>query len=428
MMDSRVLRPTGAMLRRLAGVLLLLAPRTAVAAISAGPQIEVPWLHDVEDFRQATVAVLADGSFAIAGTETLQPDPQQPSFLTIRLQAQFFRANGAAATQPRVLIQFPGEVTFAGVGSLGDRYLVTWQDSKRAHADLYSPDGLLLDEISPWPYSDVPLFAEFYRFGSAPRWRFLPITYRQAGLDAHGDPFYRIFLQVAAPSGALLGPPVELAPQRLVDIDDAAINGRGTFVVVSHQCSLVHPRLPCSNGMQLFDGAARPRTPLLTAAVPQDLGPGDTVNIASRVAMNPQGEVLLSWVAGHQNDLVRRLLVRLYDPHGSPLSDALQVTPATAPGPSQLRRGLKALDDGTYVISWLERSPTDETATLFVERFDPRTGRFEEPLAIPIGVDPVALVELDGAGRGVVVWQTRESVGSGRISRQGHLRVIHIHP
>jgi hypothetical protein len=92
------------------------------------------------------------------------------------------------------------------------------------------PTGDTPGQPFSWPFSDIP-DAAHYRFGNAPLWRFLPITFASAGLF-EGAPYYRTFLRAAKPNGRLLGSPVELAPQALTFFEDAAINGSGRFVVV----------------------------------------------------------------------------------------------------------------------------------------------------------------------------------------------------
>jgi hypothetical protein len=403
--------------------LLVLAPRAATAAISAGPARDVPWMQHVDYFPEVTAAVLADGSFALASTEVLQITPQ---VYTVRLQAQFFRPNGGAQTQPLVLIRSPGAVSYAGVGSLGSRYFLVWQDDRRAHVVFYSEEGTRLGEPFSWPYSDIADFAGYYRFGDAPRWRFLPITYRLAGYDADNNPLYRTFLRVAGPDGQLLGPPVALAPEDdLAYLDDAAINGSGRFVVVSTRCSGADATLPCPRGLQIFDGAFRPHTPFLSADVAQDEEPGGVRNGAFRTAIGPQGQVLLTWFTDQQA-AVPRFVARLYDENGSPASDVLPVVEPPVPQLSPIPR-VKALDDGTFVLSWRSYSPVDNTWTLVVDRFDPRTRSFEAPVTLAVGHIRGALLELNGAGKGVVVWQTEELDDAGRLlSVDGHLRVIRV--
>ncbi|HEV3075816.1 MAG TPA: hypothetical protein VHB47_15445 [Thermoanaerobaculia bacterium] len=399
---------------------MLLVPRPATAAISAGPTIDLPWMQYVNDFAAVTAAVLADGSFAIAGTEAFQPTPQE---ITERLQAQFFRASGAAQTPP-VVLRPPGGVGAAGVGSVGSRYFLVWEGRGGAHAAFYSQQGALLGQPFPWPISDIPEFAAHYRFGDAPLWRFLPITFTSAGLF-EGYPYYRTLLRAAQPNGHLLGSPVELAPQALTFFEDAAINGSGRFVVVSDQCSLADPGLPCIRGMQMFDGAVTPRTPLVSAEVPQDESPGGVGNSSVRAAIGAQGQVLLTWFTDEQLP-VPRYVARLYDRDGSPASDEVPVVTPAVLDLSPIRE-VKALDDGSFVLSWLLYTQVDHMATLFVVRFDPQTKSFEEPVALAEGSMAGALLELNGAGRGVIVWQTEESNADGNvIAKEGHLRVIRV--
>jgi hypothetical protein len=400
--------------------LLLLVPRAAAAAISAGPTIDVPWMQSVNDFADVTAAMLTDGSFAIAGTETLQPTPQQ---LTIRLQAQFFRATGAPQTRP-VVLQPPGGVGSAGVGSVGSRYFLAWEGHGGARAAFYSQQGVLLGQPFSWPFSDIPDFAAHYRFGDAPLWRFLPITFVSAGLF-EGAPYYRTFLRAAKPNGRLLGSPVELAPQALTFFEDAAINGSGRFVVVSDQCSLADPSLPCVRGMQMFDDAVTPRTPFISADVAQDTGPGGVGNSSFSAAIGPQGQVLLTWFTDEQLP-VPRYVARLYGQDGAPASDEVEVVTPAVPNLSPIR-GAKALDDGSFVLAWLLYTQVDHVATLFVDRFDPQTKTFEEPVVLAEGAMAGALLELNGAGKGVVVWQTEELNADGSVvAKAGHLRVIRV--
>jgi hypothetical protein len=82
---TRNARPTdwwescNGLVRGLVVALLLLVPRAAVAAISVGQTVDVPWMKDVHAFYFAGVsaAVLANGSFAIAGTLVFQSTPQE---------------------------------------------------------------------------------------------------------------------------------------------------------------------------------------------------------------------------------------------------------------------------------------------------------------------------------------------------------------
>jgi hypothetical protein len=394
--------------------LLLLVPRAGTAAISAGPTIDVPWLQSV--FGEVTAAVLADGSFAVASLHLEDG----------AVEAQFFRATGDAQTRPLILVRPPAPpagLAAAGVGSLGSRYFLVWQDNKlgpdglhaiqHAYAALYGERGTPLGKPFPWPSSDIDSFARHYRFGGAPRWRFLPITYDFL-FTADDETFYRPLLRVADPGAAPLGRPVELGPPLLSNVEDAAINGSGRFVVVSDQCSSFPPPVPpCVRGMQIFDDAVTPLTPFLTAGVTQS-------QHSVVAAIDPLGQVLLAWITDEG-----RFMARLYDRNGSPASDELQVV---AVGEHDVIGGdvKKGLDDGSFVFFWILYPDGDSNrGTLVVDRFDPRTRTFEEPVVIAQGPIAGALLELNGAGQGVVVWQT-ENTGSGPLDREGHMRVIRV--
>jgi hypothetical protein len=393
--------------------LLLLVPRVATAAISAGPTIDVPWLQGGE----MTAAVLANGSFAIVSRK----------FDSEAVQAQFFRATGVPQTPPLVLIQPPAfppaALASAGVGSLGTRYFLVWQVTKlgpdgfraikHAYAALYGKQGTLLGQPFLWPSSDIENFAGYYRFGSAPRWRFLPITYDFLFRGEDDITYFRPLLRVAEPSEAPQGPPVELGPPVLSNVEDAAINGSGRFVVVAYQCSSFPPPVPpCVRGMQIFHDAVTPLTPFLTADVTQ-------VRRTVFAAIGPQGQVLLNWFTDEG-----RLVVRLYDQNGSPASDEMQVT--TTPQGDLFSFRMKGLGDGSFILSWVREPGGDPNrGTLVVDRFDPQTKTFEEPVVIAEGPIAGALLELNGAGQGVVVWQT-ENTGSGPLDAKGHLRVIRV--
>jgi len=196
-------------------------------------------------------------------------------------------------------------------------------------------------------------------------------------------------------------------------------------VVVSDQCSVADPSLPCVRGMQMFDDAVTPRTPFISADVAQDTGPGGVGNSSFSAAIGPQGQVLLTWFTDEQLP-VPRYVARLYDQYGSPASDEVEVVTPAVPDLSPIR-GAKALDDGSFVLAWLLYTQVDHMATLFVDRFDPQTKRYEEPVALAEGAMAGALLELNGAGKGVVVWQTEELDADGSVAaKAGHLRVIQV--
>jgi len=401
--------------------LLLLASRSALAEITVGPPVDVPWLADVGDFDEVSVAVLADGSFAIAAAEILETTPE-----TDRFVMQFFSADGLPEGKPIIVLQ--GSFAIEGdVGSLGDRYFVSWSEyfQQRARAAFFSERGKLLGGFFPWPYSAIHRFQDYYRFGSAPRWRFLPITYHQTGLERNGEPVYLPTLQVAGAEAQPLGPPFQLAPERYVVIDDAAIDGDGTFVVLSEQCpqSFYSPQ-PCLRGLQIFDGPGIPRTSFLTKDVAQYAESDGAVDGRFSAGIGPGGTVLVSWVTSIFEP-VSRLVARLYDRQGMALSAVLPVGEAAGGGPVPLPLSVQALHNGDFVLSWAVLSPTAGSSTVFLRELETEAQTLSEP--VPVFVTKASLtgrrVALNSSGRGVAVWQTREQ-GPGGPELAGHLNLI----
>jgi len=412
--------PIAPALRRLLGLgLLLLPPAAAASGIGIGTPVEVPWL--INDLESATVAVLDDGSFAIASTEITEPQPQQ---FTVRFLAQFFAADGEPETEPIALV--PDNVALdGGIGTLGDRYFVTWISATGAQAAFYDARGSRLGSAFPWLLSDIPFYVTHYRFGRAPSWRFLPVTYTFAGYDPENQPFYRISLPVAGPDARLLGPPAPLAPSRLSYVEDAAINGNGSFVVLSDQCSKnFQSQKPCVRGLQVFDGAGAPRTPFLTAGVPQNLTSRGAVNSTISAAIGPRGQILLGWVT----DIFRptsTFLVRLYDQDGAPISMPLSAAAAAAPGPVALR--LKALDDGSFLLFWA--TPAAGNAfTLYLRRLTAGAHELLPPVAAASGVITGIDLEINGSGRGALAWQTRETGPNETFTLHGHVSLVTVNP
>lgn len=396
--------------------LLLLAPPTARAAITLGPTIDLPWSQ--VDFQGGTVAVLANGSFAITSTR-IDLDAHQ---------VQFF--SGAGDLLPPSVLKPPvgsHEVTpYIGVGSLGRSYFLVWQDYRfspldgspqayaHAYAQLYSDKGTPLGAQFPWPSSAVPDFAEFYRFGSAPRWRFLPITYELLPYQCYNFPAYQVWLRAAEPDAILQLPPTRLGPPLASNVEDAAINGRGRFVVDSFQCTDQCPLSPCLRGMQLFDDAIRPITSFLTADVPQ-------TNFRVFAAINGQGQVLL-----HYYTSSGRNVVRLYDENGSPASGEIPLRMSRL-DESDVGE-MKGLDDGSFALAWIDQTGSYPSygSALVVARFDPQTRTFEKPVLIATSsyLFRNARLKLNGDGRGVVVWESQDV----NFQFTGHFRSIDVRP
>jgi hypothetical protein len=402
----------------LGAVLALLGPRAAVAEINLGPPVEVPWLA-VALPETVSLAVLEDGSFAIAGTEIEQNDSGGE---TVRFLVQFFAANGAPEGEPVTVLTGDFAID-GGVGSLGDHYLVTWSRFFQGdtRAAFFADAGMRFGRVLAWPYSAIPTFHRYYRYGRAPTWRFLRTVYYQRGSDRDKDPFfYQPRLQVVDGDAQPLGPAAPLAPGRWIAIADLAINGAGRFVVLSAQCARdLNSAKPCVFGMQVFDGPGQPRTPFLNREVPHEVQGGPAIGRFS-IAIAPSGEVALSWV----EDLfqpVSRLLARLYDQQGAAISTALPVAEAEAPGPEPL--AMRSLDDGNFVLAWSVESLRDRTATLVLRELE-SGARLPLPAVIAAqGIQGGRWFETNGSGRGIVAWVAQESTPQGPAPK-AHFRLV----
>lgn len=395
---------------------LVATGHAASAAVTLGPTIDLPWTPAV-DFAGGSVAVLADGSFAIAS--------YRYDLGFSQYQVQFFSAAGDLL--PPFLLEAPIGSTeppgYVGVGSLRNSYFVVWQPYRggdgtpvpdlHAFAQLFGAEGTPLGSPFQWPSSGVKDFALYYRFGSAPSWRFLPITYNL--LTNEDDPIYLVSVGVAKPDEVLHRPPIEIAPPMVSNVEDAAINGSGRFVVVSDQCtSYPPPTPPCVRGMQSFDDAMTPVTPLRTSDLTQE-APWVSA------AINSQGQVLLNYT-----DPTHRFVVRLYDKNGSPASEEIR---ADTPGePYQAGASVSTLKglDSSFVLAWtVSRAVLAEA--LVINRFDPHSQTFDHPVVIAMNSYGLraGTLALNGHGRGVIVWQDDDA---GFFPGAAHLRLITVTP
>jgi hypothetical protein len=98
------------------------------------------------------------------------------------------------------------------------------------------PTGDTPGQPFSWPFSDIP-DAAHYRFGNAPLWRFLPITYQFTGLNDAGSPTYRVFVRAAEAPGHLLGLSLAVGAPGAAFVEDAAINGRRGADAISYALS-----------------------------------------------------------------------------------------------------------------------------------------------------------------------------------------------
>jgi hypothetical protein len=362
-----------------------------VTGVTLGPPIEVPWLNGFQS--PTTVAVLEDGSFAIATIDSFLVSDTQGATAAA---AQFFRPNGAPQTQPEILVQPPAVVASFGIGSVGDRYFVVLGGAKRTYARFYSEEGTPTGSSIRWPNAD------FEYFGSAPLWRLLSLTHHVTGYGQDNIPLYTVFAQVADANGLLRGVPVELpVPASEVPVQSAAINGKGRFVVVEQPCTPL-----CTVRMQIFDSAVHPLTPQLSDGVPQSEGPGGVINSEVLAAINNMGQVLLVWRTHLELPIGEQLVARLFGEAGAPSQAPIQLW---LPQPS-LALGFVAqpiaMDDGGFLIAWGVQSP-DLTQTVFMARLDTKTMTVDKPVVLAEGVLLGDwLVSASGSGRGVFVWQT----------------------
>jgi hypothetical protein len=288
--------------------------------------------------------------------------------------------------------------------------------AKRTYARLYSEEGAPVGSSIRWPNAD------FEYFGGAPLWRFLSITHHVTGLDQDSNPLYTAFAQVADADGVRLGVPVELpVPASESPVVDVAINGNGRFVVVEQlcppctgdQCGLL-----CPVGIQIYDSAVRPLTPVLSNGVPQYREPDGVQNSSAATAIDDHAQVLLVWVT-HLERLFgeQQVVARVFDETGAPVSEVIQLTTPTDVG------GLAqpiALDDGSFLVTWEVQSP-GPTTTVLMERIDPATMTASEPTVLAEGDLREWLLSVNGSGKGVIVWQIEEGLAA-------YLRTIRVTP
>jgi hypothetical protein len=395
---------------------LWLAPRIGEAGIVLGPDTELSFLAD---HYFVSVAVLEDGSFALGGTTTVEPDgnPQDghPQF-----QVQAYSPEGAPLGEP-FIPQPAYPVDTGSIGSLGDHYFVSWQHylDRISRARMLSREGQVMARAFGWPNSDIEFYGSYDRYGAGPAWAFLPIIYRQAGVDALGNTIRAPTLQAYGPDAKPLGPAALVAGRQwLVRIDDAAINGEGRFVVVTDQC-LRKANATCRRVLQVFDATSRPQTPLLGAGLP----PLTENNTPPLVAMDPAGGFLELWDQGTAT--LDTLLLRTFDRSGTPGAALTTLAKVKLPSDLAVPARVVAIGGGRYAIFWGVYHSGDGTETLYLSEFH-LPDLLDPPVPIATnaslgGLDPYHLA-INDSGHGVVVWVTvdQDNVFT------GHLRSITI--
>ncbi|HEX5759086.1 MAG TPA: hypothetical protein VF121_07815 [Thermoanaerobaculia bacterium] len=373
--------------------MLGLAVEAASATILLGPPIEVP--RPFQGPPDApSLAVLEDGSFAL-GRRTGER----------RFEVLFFTPEGNLLGEPvTVVSRNQGNSLYGGVGPFGDRYFVTWQivDSGKAHAAFYSREGELSGPPFLWPYSDTIHSHQFFYYARGPQGRALPFfAFQRGGKDLFGDPYRAFWSRVFGPEANFLGRPVTLLTERhVLGVEDAALNEDGRFVISLLRCPR-NPRSqqPCSRGLQVFDGAWRPRSALRTKGLPPVHWRIKHVSLA----LARTGDHLLVWTqdfgsAARWDD--DRLLAQIFRRDGSPAAGQLRISaPRTHGAAAPL---VAATHASTFVVAWVD-VPDGFRLDVHMREVDGRTGQMGQQILVARNINPVGYgFELNTSGRGVI--------------------------
>ncbi|MGH7752824.1 MAG: hypothetical protein ACREN5_08410, partial [Gemmatimonadales bacterium] len=377
----------------LGAALLLLGARAVPAAITLGPPIEVPAaLLGPPDV--GSLAVLEDGGFAI-GRRTGER----------RFEVLFFTPDGTRLGEPETIYASnQGNSVFGAVGPFGDRYFVIWsvRGSGKTHAAFFSREGERLGRALPLLTSDSIYDYQFSRYARGPRGRVLPFFAFQAGRDRWGYPVYASRSQVFGPEARFLGRPVQLLTERhYLLVEDAALNEQGRFVVAFLRCPRnPRSRQPCIRGLQRFEGAWVPRSPLRSEGLPpvsSSIGPGFL-----SLALAGTGDHLVVWVEqfGAFPNHEDRVLARIFRPEGLPAGAVLRLN-----GPRVYESGglrVRATHARTFITAWAE-SPTGFGIEIYLREVDGRTGALGEQILVAKDFNPTGYgFEMNSTGRGVV--------------------------
>jgi hypothetical protein len=376
------------------------------ASIVVGSDTGAPFLAD---HYGVSLAVLDDGRFAVSGTTTVAaPDPSQqyPQFET----AAYSPLGQRLAT---FVPQPPADM--GSIGSLGKQYFVTWQHFVEGRTRAARLDGKGMQEGPSvgWPNSNVEFYYQYYRYGSGPLWRFVPITYRTDGIDPlFGTPILIPLIQPYAPTGVPLGPALRLAPDdERIFVHDSAMSGSGHFVVLFQHCA-GGPSVPCPIGLQVFEGAGEPEGSFSSLGIPQFVA-GDVT-----VAIQDTGQVLIAWVNLLANGQTR-LLVRLFSFQGVPLSRPLSVVESRL----ILQEGLRAIDNGQYVVTWANAEAVG-LESFFAAVCESPSLSCSTPVTIARHQQVASgfQFEMNHSGRGLATWATYDSAGT----FTGHLATVNV--
>lgn len=394
--------------------LCAIGTRDARAGVAVAPSQDLALLRTSDPFS-VSIAVLEDGSFAIGANEVRPFQPGNPRF---RFVVQFYGPEGMPLGEP----VSPGgnsHVPRGGVGSVGDRYFVTWENFRGVTTSgFYDSQGERLGRPFSWPRSEASYFPRWYRFAPAPSHRILPLVFRQVGTDRFDRPILKPVVQVFDRRANPLGPAFDLEPisaNRTIEIEALAINGQGRFLVVSLQCpGSPWSRQPCLRGVQVFDRAGRVLKAFSTRGI-QQLTSGPDRAISFHVGARRNGSYVLSWIEGFEaGDF--RFLMRSYNRGGMPTASPTVIA-ETGSDPISTTI-LENTGDGGFLASWLVFSQGGPTATVYLRQIDASGTRLGEPVLVTadeFSVGPV--LAINSTGHGVIAWPTRhEQVFGGRFS------------
>ncbi len=286
---------------------------------------------------------------------------------------------------------------------------------------MLSREGEVLAKPFRWPNSDIEFYSYYDRYGHGPTWHFLPSFYYVAGTSPiTRDTFSQARVQAYSAEAKPIGLPAALVPRPgWAFIEDMAMNGDGTFVVVSQPCSSDFSS--CSTGAQVFNMDGEPLVPFFTLGVPPQTAGGIVTEIAR------SGEFILFWgEPANGNDV--QLFLLLFDRRGVPITGAIKVALGPPPGFDQPRVRRRGND---FVLSWAVGGE-DGRYDFYLSEFSPSSRHVTPPRLIvhsydlpqPVGSNNISAdgydFEMNDSGQGVVTWSTFD------VSHKfvGHLRLI----
>ncbi len=395
-------------------VLFAIGSRNARAEVAVAPSQDIALLRTSDPFS-LSIAMLEDGSFAIGANEVRPFQPGNPRF---RFAVQFYSPEGMPLGEP----VSPGGNSYVprgGVGSVGDRYFVTWENFRGVTTSgFYDSQGERLGRPFSWPRSEASYFPRWYRFAPEPSHPILPLVFRQVGTDSSDRPIFKPIVQVFDRRAHPLGAAFDLKPisaNRTIEIEALAINGNGRFLVVSLQCpGSPWSQRPCLRGVQVFDRAGRVLKAFSTKGI-QQLSSGPDRAVSFHVGLRGNGSYLLSWIEGFEaGDF--RFLMRPYNRSGMPTASPMVIA-ETGSDPISTTI-LENTGDGGFLASWLVFSQGGATAAVYLRQINASGTRLGEPILVAadqISAGPV--LAINSTGRGVIAWPTRhDQVFGGRFS------------